>query len=130
MGCVDLEMQYKNIFGYSPKELKARIHHIAWIAYQVAVEQDYNEQPNKDQLDSLIDAQRRFNENPNITAEQNHNNWMQFKTSQGWKYGPVKDFDKKEHPDMVPFDQLPVVEKRKDIMDNTVRRLINELIRT
>jgi len=123
-------MQYQNVVGYPPEELKARIHHIAWIAYQIAVEQDYNEQPNKDQLDSLIDAQRRFNENPNITAEQNHNNWMQFKASQGWKYGPVKDFDKKEHPDMVPFDQLPVVEKRKDIMDNVVRKLINQLIRT
>lgn len=46
--------------------------------------------------------------------EDSHESWMRYKASEGWKYGPVKDFAKKEHPDMVPFDQLPSEQQAKD----------------
>jgi len=35
----------------------------------------------------------------------------------------VKDFDKKTHPDLVPYDDLPEIEKRKDLADMTSHRM-------
>lgn len=36
------------------------------------------------------------------------------KEATGWKYGPKKDADKKEHPCMVSYDQLPAEQRAKD----------------
>jgi hypothetical protein len=48
--------------------------------------------------------------------EQSHESWMQHKLDEGWKYGPVKDPEKKEHPAMVPYDQLPPEQRVKDAL--------------
>jgi hypothetical protein len=40
--------------------------------------------------------------------------WLAEKTKTGWKYGPEKDPEKKEHPCFVPYDQLPAEQKMKD----------------
>ena len=41
--------------------------------------------------------------------------WMQSAISLGWKYGPVKDEKKKEHPSIVPdYKTLSTFEKTKD----------------
>jgi len=45
-----------------------------------------------------------------------HENWLKEKVEQGWKYGPTKDPDKKEHPCCVPYDDLPVEQKLKDFI--------------
>ena len=109
------------------EEFIAEIRHIGWVAYQIAAGQPYNEQMNKDQFESLLDGIRFQDEHPNNTPEQNHENWMKMKIEQGWTYGKVKDFGKKIHPDLVPFDELPDVEKRKDISDMVVHRMAAEL---
>lgn len=43
-----------------------------------------------------------------------HQSWMKHKLLEGWKYGPIKDVDKKEHPCMVDYDELPFEQKTKD----------------
>ena len=43
-----------------------------------------------------------------------HDSWLAQKHSEGWKYGPVKDADKKEHPCFVPYEKLPVEQRIKD----------------
>lgn len=48
------------------------------------------------------------------TPEQSHENWCQFKWENGWKLGPVKDETKKEHPLLVPYDELPESQQVKD----------------
>lgn len=53
-------------------------------------------------------------ENPNATPEDSHRSWMRLKEAEGWKYGPVKDPEKKEHPCLVPYDQLPAEQRAKD----------------
>lgn len=45
-----------------------------------------------------------------------HVNWMKEKVRDGWTYGAHKDEDKKQHPCMVPFDQLPQDQQTKDII--------------
>lgn len=109
------------------EEFIAAIRHVGWVSYQIAVGQPYNEEINKDQFDSLLDGVAFMDANPDITPEENHNNWMRMKITQGWVYGEVKDFDKKIHPDLVPFGELPVVEQRKNINTFAVHRLAVEL---
>lgn len=50
------------------------------------------------------------------TPEQSHKDWLAEKERTGWTHGPVKDPAKKEHPCMVPYDQLPVEQKAKDVL--------------
>lgn len=54
--------------------------------------------------------------NPYATPEDSHNNWMTEKERTGWKYGPIKDQEQKEHPCMVPYDQLPKDQQTKDAL--------------
>jgi hypothetical protein len=51
---------------------------------------------------------------PDATPEDSHNNWMAGKIADGWVYGEVKDTVAKTHPCMVPFDQLPEWQQKKD----------------
>jgi hypothetical protein len=43
-----------------------------------------------------------------------HVAWMNHKLRDGWKLGPVKDEAKKEHPCLVPYEQLPLAQRKKD----------------
>lgn len=43
-----------------------------------------------------------------------HRRWMRFLYMHGWKYAPVRSDEKLEHPLLVPFDELPDEEQRKD----------------
>jgi len=36
------------------------------------------------------------------------------KVDSGWVYGEVKDVEKKTHPCIVPYEQLPVEQQSKD----------------
>lgn len=48
------------------------------------------------------------------TPEQSHESWMQEKADTGWKYGPVKNPEAKEHPCFVPYSELPPEQRHKD----------------
>ena len=43
-----------------------------------------------------------------------HVAWMIEKAREGWQYGPVKDHEKKVHPNLVSYEQLPVEQRLKD----------------
>lgn len=43
-----------------------------------------------------------------------HEAWLAEKRADGWKYGPVKDPAKKEHPCFVAYDELPFDQRMKD----------------
>ena len=111
----------------SREEFIARIRHLGWCCYQIAANQDYNVEQNKDQYESLLQGVKFGLQNLDMTPEQNHENWMKCKTEQGWVYGEVKDFEKKTHPDLVPFDELPKIEADKDIMDAMMNKEANKL---
>jgi hypothetical protein len=48
------------------------------------------------------------------TPEEAHNSWMKSYFEMGWKYGEKRDVEKKTHPDLVPFYDLPQDERDKD----------------
>jgi hypothetical protein len=49
---------------------------------------------------------------------------MAQKLAEGWKLGPVKNPEAKEHPCLVPFDDLPVEQKVKDYLFRGVVRAL------
>lgn len=50
------------------------------------------------------------------TPQQAHESWMRQKLADGWKHGPVKDLVRKEHPCMVPYEELPPEQRAKDTL--------------
>ena len=61
---------------------------------------------------------------PSTTPDQSHAGWMTQKLCDGWKYGPTKDPEKKEHPCMVPYDELPEFQRMKDHLFGAVARTL------
>ncbi|PWL58542.1 MAG: Ryanodine receptor Ryr [Bacteroidales bacterium] len=61
-------------------------------------------------------------------AENAHDIWARARMDEGWAYGPVRDDAKKQHPDLVPYAQLPDSEKEYDrIMAMNTLRLVRRL---
>jgi len=48
------------------------------------------------------------------TPEESHESWLAHKEADGWVYGDVKDPEKKEHPCMRPYSELPEEQRAKD----------------
>jgi len=58
------------------------------------------------------------------TPKESHQNWMKERLYQGWKFGPVLDRERKVHPNLIPYDELPVNQKIKDhLFVNIVKAL-------
>lgn len=86
---------------------------------------EYNPQPiNVEDIDldaDLVDLTEAI-------AENAHDTWARARMDEGWTYGPVRDDAKKQHPDLVPYNQLPDSEKEYDrIMAMNTLRLVRRL---
>lgn len=81
---------------------------------------DFSQEPwesaPKWQVESAIKGVEFCLANPDAPASANHDAWLKVKEAEGWKYGEVKDVEKKEHPCFVPYDQLPPEQQRKDAL--------------
>lgn len=49
-----------------------------------------------------------------ILAKNVHNQWMNERINDGWKYGTERNDDKKEHPSLIPYENLSEEEKEYD----------------
>lgn len=47
-------------------------------------------------------------------AENAHEVWARRRLAEGWRPGPRRDEAKKEHPSLVPYEDLPESEKEYD----------------
>lgn len=66
------------------------------------------------QRDSALDGVEGIRSGRITTPEQSHESWLLEKERTGWKWGAVKDAEKKEHPCYVPYNQLPADQQVKD----------------
>lgn len=68
------------------------------------------------QRDSAITGVEFILNNPDAPDSATHDSWMREKLENGWKLGPVKDANEKEHPCLVPYSSLPVEQQKKDAL--------------
>jgi hypothetical protein len=68
------------------------------------------------QRESAVKGVEFCRANPDAPPSANHDSWLDVKRADGWKYGAVKDPEKKEHPCFVPYDKLPEEQKAKDAL--------------
>lgn len=68
------------------------------------------------QRSSAINGVQFHLDNPMASPSASHVSWLKQKEEEGWKYGEVKDAEKKEHPCYVPYEQLPVEQRAKDYL--------------
>lgn len=68
------------------------------------------------QRDSAIMGVKFRKENPNAGHDAQYNAWMADKVKDGWVWGEVKSAQTKEHPCLVPFDELPEFQRKKDAL--------------
>ena len=54
--------------------------------------------------------------NPEAPKSAQHDAWMNDKINSGWIYGEVKDAEKKTHPCIVPYNDLPIEQQKKDAL--------------
>ena len=80
------------------------------------------------QKDSAIAGVKFHIANPQAGCSASHESWLKQKEADGWKYGEVKDPEKKEHPCFVPYDELPEKQKVKDALFVGVVRALKVLL--
>ena len=47
-------------------------------------------------------------------AQNNHDHWARKRIDEGWRYGSERSDGRKEHPDLVPYEQLSESEREYD----------------
>jgi len=58
--------------------------------------------------------------NPDAPASARHEAWLEEKKQNGWKFGPIKSAQTKEHPCYVLYSELPLEERIKDHLFHAV----------
>jgi ryanodine receptor 2 len=59
-------------------------------------------------------------------AQNNHDHWARQRIREGWSYGVNRNDSLKEHPDLIPYNQLPESEKEYD--RNTVVEALKAIL--
>jgi hypothetical protein len=49
-----------------------------------------------------------------LLAKNTHEVWARQRVSEGWSYGPKRDDAKKEHPGLIPYEELSASEQEYD----------------
>ncbi|MEO0464923.1 MAG: RyR domain-containing protein [Pseudomonadota bacterium] len=70
--------------------------------------------------DSTLESVCYVLDNPDAPHSAQHDQWMAQKERDGWVHGDVKDEKRKTHPMLIPYDELPDMEKRKDALVRAV----------
>lgn len=63
----------------------------------------------------------------NTSDEERHADWMAMHRDAGWVYGPEFDPQRKQHPNMLPWSELPAVTRNKARIFAIVARAAEEI---
>jgi hypothetical protein len=98
--CHEVNRAYREALGESPS-------------------QPWESAPDNERSSAIVGVKFHL-DSPHADPRSSHECWLAEKEASGWKYGPVKDADRKEHPCFVPYDQLPVEQLAKDYLFRAV----------
>lgn len=79
----------------------------------------WNQAPDWQKKSAVAGVQFRL-DRPESKPSASHESWLEEKRKDGWKYGPVKDPIKKEHPCFIPYEGLPKEQQSKDYIFQAV----------
>ncbi len=72
------------------------------------------------QKDSARNGVKFHLANHDASPEQSHEKWLEQKEAEGWKWGPIKNPEAKEHPCFLPYGALPPEHRAKDYLFRAV----------
>lgn len=110
---------------YSDEEI-ARVIHAANAAMQgiqgdPAPSQPWDSEPEEIRQNVMMGVR---NARHGMTPAEHHQSWVDDKIAHGWRYGGEKDSERKTHPCLVPYAQLPESQRAKNVLFiNIVRAL-------
>lgn len=70
--------------------------------------------------DELIELQEKLSKNV-------HETWAAGRIADGWKYGPVRNETTKEHPCLIPYEQL--TEEERDYDRRTAMQTLKVIVK-
>lgn len=73
---------------------------------------------------SVISGAEAIAKDPSITPAESHEKWSAYKVAEGWVYGETKDLVAKTHPCLVPYEELPENDRRKDSLFGAIVRVV------
>jgi hypothetical protein len=85
------------------------------IAEDPAVSPPWDEAPDW-QRESARAGVRAMFDGTATTPEEQHETWCAQKVADGWTYGETKDANAKTHPCLVPYAELPPIQRAKDAL--------------
>jgi hypothetical protein len=71
----------------------------------------------------------KFNlEHPDAPPSASHDSWLAEKYAHGWKFGPIKDAELREHPCCVPYEELPKDQQVKDHLFKSICNAVEPIV--
>lgn len=111
--------------GDEQEGVDAKVERIARVCHEVnraycAALGDFTQAPWESaplwQRDSARAGVRMHLEHPDASPAASHESWMAQKVADGWVRGDAKDPERKTHPCIVSFSELPVAQQAKDFI--------------
>lgn len=101
----------------TPEQI-ARVTHAANAAYSQIINDGIEHKPWDESPESIRAGVIRGVEaklaRPEMSAAEQHGLWLKDKLESGWTYGPVKDVERKQHPNITSYDALTAEQRMKD----------------
>lgn len=79
----------------------------------------WDDAPDWQRVSARVGVWSVFN-TPTLTPKESHQKWMDYKLAKGWCYGPEKDPERKTHPCILPYEDLPERQQVKDALFTTI----------
>lgn len=108
----------------------AQVAHLINLAYCAALgdtgQPAWEDAPEQRRASILAGVQMHIDK-PDATPEQSHESWLAAKEADGWKYGETRDDEKKLHPCVLPYADLPAEQKAKDYLFRGVVHALKDI---
>ena len=98
------------------KEKIYNLMHLNWAMFQMGANAPFFFTPSEENKRMMDNTIKDFLTNTSQTPRTNHESWLKNKKEAGWEYAPVGNNELKLHPCILPWEELPYIERIKSIM--------------